>query len=315
MNNKKSKIGLYLCIAIFGVLGVYLTFFASNTSKYDGKAKAYRIEPNESYDSDGGVIYRPTYYFKIRGREYVCKSSGGSSSYPNMNKNIVFYDSKNPEKCVTEYSASNSKVGGIICLIATALMAFFFIIKKPTNNTETYGENYYQEPAISPETQQKIEENAAKSIEVVDKIQLVIKRVIIGFIIFVLLILILIDTLLYKQTQKAKDYIDTTAKLVGKKEVSESDIFDDYTYTFVDKQGKEQEITIGVSKGEEPSEEINIKYDEKNPQEFYEDGATLDKTDMTWYIVKIVAVVLLIFLFFNKKLLSKIGISVSNRTY
>ena len=30
MENKKNTILLYLCIAIFGVLGVYLTFIAGN---------------------------------------------------------------------------------------------------------------------------------------------------------------------------------------------------------------------------------------------------------------------------------------------
>jgi phage terminase large subunit-like protein len=60
-----------------------------------------------------------------------------------------------------------------------------------------------------------------------------------------------------------------------------------------------------------PEESISVKYNENNPEDYYEEGATLDKSGMIWYIVKIVALILLIILFFNKKLLSKIGISAS----
>ena len=90
MNNGKNKVIVYLCAIVFGVLGVYLTFFAGNTDKYDSQTSAYKIEPNERYDSEDGTIYRPIYYFKVDGRDYECKTNSGSSSYPNEKKNTVY---------------------------------------------------------------------------------------------------------------------------------------------------------------------------------------------------------------------------------
>ena len=109
MNNKK-KFVVYLCIAIFGVIGVYLTFFESNVDKYDSQARAYDIDPNESYDSDDGTMYHPIYYFKVNGNDYKCESKSGSSISPNDKKNTVYYDSANPENCATQFDKSSFKM-------------------------------------------------------------------------------------------------------------------------------------------------------------------------------------------------------------
>ena len=153
------------------------------------------------------------------------------------------------------------------------------------------------------------EERAEKILSVVGKIQLIYKRIILGIFIVILVVLVLIETAIFRQTLKAKDYIETTATLVEKKASDDDSIFDDGIYTFKDKNGNEQEIIIGISKDEEAKSAITIKYDENNPQEFYEEGGTLDKSGIIWYIVKVVALVLLIVLFFSKKLLNKINIS------
>jgi len=299
----KNKIVIYLCVAIFGILGVYLTFIAGNTNKYDSKTRAYRIYPNESYDIDDGTTYYPIYYFKVNGKDYECRAKLGSSSYPDEKKNMVYYDSENPANCRTEYEKSTGKFAGIICLIVTAVIIYFAIIKKPSDNLETTTdiENQY---SLDDETVQKI-------MGVVEKVQLIIKRVILGIIIIVLLVIILIDTAIFKQTIVAKDYPEATAVYVNKNSDRESDVFDEYIYTFIDTQGREQEIVVSISKEDEPKEEIKIKYNENNPQDYYGEGAVMDKSGIIWYIVKIVAMILLIVLFFNRKLLNKINILAS----
>ena len=157
-----------------------------------------------------------------------------------------------------------------------------------------------------------MDDNNEKVIATIEKISLICKRIVLGIIIIGLLLFILLDTVLLKQTIKAKNYIDATATYVDKSTNEEDSIFDDYLYTFTDKNGKEQEITVSISEDNEPDQEIKIKYNEKNPQDFYEESATLSKNEIIWYIVKVVILVLLIILFFNKKLLNKIGISISN---
>ena len=129
MKMKKKELLVYLCIAIFGFLGLYFTFVTGDVNKYDRQTKAYRIDPNSSYDNDNNTIYNPTYYFKVNGKNYQCKSKYGSSFTPDDDKNMVYYDSSNPEKCTTEYEKSNGKIAGIICLIVTAIIIYFFFIK------------------------------------------------------------------------------------------------------------------------------------------------------------------------------------------
>ena len=155
---KKNNVLVYVCILLFGGLGIYFTFFAGNTSKYDSKVEAYRISTNESSDSDGNSVYYPTYHFKVDGKEYECKTTRGSSKYPSDKNNLVYYDSTNPEKCKTEYEKSVGKIAGIICLIATAIIVYFFIFHKPSNNEEVNREV----KEIDPEVQRQIEEKAGK---------------------------------------------------------------------------------------------------------------------------------------------------------
>ena len=304
----KNTIIVYICIVLFGIAGVYLTFFAGDVKKYDSQTKAYNITFNESTDSDGNPIYYPIYYFSVDRNNFECHSKSGSSYTPNMSKNTVYYDSKNPEKCLTENDKSSSKVMGIICLAATALMIYAFIIKKPTNNVE---ENN-QVSEMDLETERQIAENAQKVMGVIGKVQLIYKRVILGIIIAILLVFVLLDTVIFKQTLKARNYIDTTAVFSSEKDVQDDNILDDYIYTFTDKNGKQQEIVVSVSKNDTLRDEIKIKYDENNPQEYYEEDAILDKSGIIWYIVKVIILILLVILFFNKKLLNKISISASS---
>ena len=305
----KNKVIVYVILLVLGLLGIYLTFISSDTKKFDRETKAYKIEPNERYDSDDGIVYYPNYYFKVNGNEYICSSKSGSSSYPNESKNKVYYDSTNPEKCLTEYEKSSSKFAGIICLVVTIV---FFIIyqKKPSTNefeNKKFDDFNIEKQYEENERQQKIRENIEKVAVVVDNIRLIRKRVILGIIIFILLIFNLFDTMLFKQTVTAKNYYDATAVYVKKKEEQDSNIFDDYIYTFNDKEGNRQEIIVNIAEDENPVEEINIKYNPNNPEEYFTDTALLDKSGLMWYGIKIVILVLLIFLFFNKRLLNKIN--------
>ena len=309
-DNKNNILTFLIVVLIFGIIGIYLTFFYSNTSKYDSKIKAYQIDENEKWDSDGSMYY-PIYYFKVKGKEYQCKSKSGSNRAPNKNKNIVYYDSKNPENCLTEFEKSSSKLIGIISLVISVLVVIF-TLKKPSKhiqNSEINTDIVNSNPLINSEQQEKIENSIIKAEEIYDKMQLIIKRIILAFIIIVLFVFILFDFAIIKQTIKAKNYIETKATLVEKKEKSDSEITNEYIYTFKDKTGKEQEIIISFFESDIVKNEITIKYDENNPQEFYQEGQTYNQGGIMWFVIKIVIMILLIIAFFNKKFLNKISIS------
>ena len=304
---KKKSLLLYLCILIFGTTGIYLTFIVGNTNKYDSQTRAYKIDPNENYDSEDNIIYNPIYYFEVDGNNYECEAKG-TSSYPKKNKNIVYYDSSNPTKCKTEYEKSTSKFAGIVCLIASAVIIYFGIIEKPSNKEKS---NQFQ--GNDMENQNSFDyETVEKVTNIIEKGQMIFKKAVIIIIIIILLLLTLVDTLIIKQTIKAKDYIETTA--VYEKDIIDGESsFKDCVYTFTDKQERKQNITISIPKTDEAKETIKIKYDEKNPKEYYEEGATMDKKGIIWFIVRIITIVILIILLLNEKLLNKISFSANNK--
>ena len=297
---KKDKIWVLLIAMVFLLLGVYSTFFLGNSSKFDSKTKAYRVYSNQVEDDENGIMYFPIYKFNVDGIDYQCETKSGGQRDPEKIKKIVYYDSENPEKCMTQYDKSRNSFWGYFLISVGVCILLIFIFKKPTSQ---FDENQLQNESIDPELAQKVD-------KVVDNVQLVYKRIVLGIIIIILLFLIFVDSMLFKQTIKAKDYIDATATYVDTKTDSYSS-FVDYIYTFSDKDGNQYEVELSYPVGVSYSETVKIKYNVDNPQDFYEESALLNTSGVVWYIVKIVLIILLTILFFNKKLLSRIGMYLS----
>ena len=153
-------------------------------------------------------------------------------------------------------------------------------------------------------------EGEAKIMNIVSTISLIYKRVVLGGVILLMLFLSLFDIIMLKQTIEARNYIDTTAQFVEIKEDEENSAFNEALYSFTDKNGQNQIIYVSTSSST-PADEIKIKYDENDPQEFYQENQVLDKGGIIGAVVKFIIIALLIFLFFNKNLLSKIHITAS----
>ena len=58
---------------------------------------------------------------------------------------------------------------------------------------------------------------------------------------------------------------------------------------------------------------IKRNNNEKDPQDYYQESSALNKSGKIWYIVKVVAIIILTILFFNKKLLSKVNLSLQKK--
>ena len=52
-------------------------------------------------------MYSPIYHYEVDGQNYECSSSVSSSKNPGDGNGTVYYDSKNPSKCMTEYAKSS----------------------------------------------------------------------------------------------------------------------------------------------------------------------------------------------------------------
>ena len=193
--------------------------------------------------------------------------------------------------------------------MVTAVIVYLAFIRKEPENTNDPNNSIYDHYTTEQQpqnldcpvvTQEQVD-------NVISKVSVIYKRVIIGVIIVILAILIIIDSIILKQTIKSKDYINAMAILVDQKEENDT-IFDDYIYSFEDKNGQMQEIIYSVSEGDAPEDEIPIKYNENDPQDYYTTGQTLSKSGMIGFIVKIVIMILLMLLFSSRKALDKIHI-------
>ena len=302
MKKSEKIIAAIVALVIIG-FGIYMTFYDGNVSKYDSKTNAYKVDVNEYYDSDSGTMYKPTFYFRAHGKEYLCDSKLSSSSYPNAENNVVYYDSSNPSKCTPSYGQSRSIVLGIIFIAVGILVITSLFIKKKPKTEENLKALKDKEIVINE-----------KMYQVANSVEVIVSRVIIGFILLVLLILIAIDSVLIKQTIQSKDYIETTATLSHNAGESEDGLWYKYAYTFLDKNNVKHEIIIEIPK-ESVSQATDtkiIRYNENNPEEYADENMILSKNGFIWFGIKVGAFVILIILFINIRKFSNINFKINN---
>ncbi len=94
-----------LFVVIFGsmIVSKFLT-----VKSLDAEVISTSVDVGEHYDDEGALMYLPVYHYIVNGVEYACPSSIFSNIYPGDDNKTVYYNSKNPAKCMTEYSKSNS---------------------------------------------------------------------------------------------------------------------------------------------------------------------------------------------------------------
>lgn len=101
----------------------------------DAYTNATKIELTTS--SNSGSIYIPKFYFNVNDNQYVC-NTGFSSSVKPSSDNKVYYNSQNPEICVSEYEISLTYlISLILCpifAIVSLIAGLFFIISAYRRN-------------------------------------------------------------------------------------------------------------------------------------------------------------------------------------
>ena len=114
---------------VFGGIG-FLMYNSQNSKleQYTASVEAYKIEIGRHEDSDGDTQYTPTYYYKVNGDQYKCKSSSSSSSKPKESQATVKYDPNDPSKCLSEYDQESTGMIAIIFMVMGAVMAVMGII-------------------------------------------------------------------------------------------------------------------------------------------------------------------------------------------
>lgn len=117
---------IFLAAGVFfaTIIGGIPLFNTIHKNKLDSSTTSTNVEIHEHRDSDGDTMYSPAYYYEVDGQEYICTSNSSSNIRPNIDNQTIYYDSKNPSDCTSEYTQSSS----LFFLIFLILPAIFIII-------------------------------------------------------------------------------------------------------------------------------------------------------------------------------------------
>lgn len=122
-NVKKGKNISYIFGAVgLLFLGVMVWVFISNNNKLksmDSEVLSEYVDVKTHIDDEGVTMYSPVYHYNVDGKDYACGSNSSSSIDPGTENKKVYYDSKNPSRCMTEYSKSSNNILLIFALIPT----------------------------------------------------------------------------------------------------------------------------------------------------------------------------------------------------
>jgi len=112
-------VGLIFLLILGGIIGY--SIFKRNS--LDSVVLSTHVEIKESEDDDGDTMYSPVYYYTVNGVNYSCGSSSYSGRNPGTENGNVYYDSKDPSRCMSEYSESN-----ITLLLLFLIIPVLFLI-------------------------------------------------------------------------------------------------------------------------------------------------------------------------------------------
>jgi hypothetical protein len=137
-NVKKEKniyrIFLYIGIIILLIIDSIVLASKLKLRTLDSYAITRNIEIVSHIDDDGDEMYTPVYHYNVNDESYECKSGVSSSNRPTIKKGKVYYDSKNPSRCMTDYSIKANKILIILNIIPlTSIGIGLFFINKVNN--------------------------------------------------------------------------------------------------------------------------------------------------------------------------------------
>ena len=117
INTKNVKRGrrFYYIFFAAGLLFLFVMggVFISNTIKLNSLNSTVlsdNVEIKSYINDEGNTMYSPVYYYRVNGETYTCGSNSSSSINPGTQNKNVYYDSKKPSNCMTEYSKSSNYI-------------------------------------------------------------------------------------------------------------------------------------------------------------------------------------------------------------
>lgn len=111
-NNVKKAGNFGLPFLLIGILflvvfGYFMFGGMIKKTKMDATVEAYKVEINSHRDSEGTMLYQPTYFYNINGKDYRYTPSYSTNVGVNkMNDKTLYYNSKDPNDVVAEFESS-----------------------------------------------------------------------------------------------------------------------------------------------------------------------------------------------------------------
>ncbi len=132
VNNVKKGNNIYIVFLAFGllfliVIGGYLVYNFLTFNSLDSTTTSTRVEVESYMNDEGTMMYSPVYYYTVNNKDYICGSNSSSNINPGKTNRTVYYDSKNPENCMTEHSKSSNWLLAVFLLIPTVVITVSII--------------------------------------------------------------------------------------------------------------------------------------------------------------------------------------------
>ena len=135
INTKNVKKGkkFYLIFFLAGLLffliiGGIIVSGLLKKAKLDATTMSTAVDVNTYTSDEGNTLYSPSYYYEVGGKEYKCDSDSSSSIHPGEGSKKVYYNSRKPEECMTEYSSNSNKILVVVLLLPIVFMAMGIFI-------------------------------------------------------------------------------------------------------------------------------------------------------------------------------------------
>jgi len=121
--------GILLFISTFLIIILLLSVSSAFLKKSltDSYTVSSKVEIVKSSDKD--VTYSPVYHYYVNGAEYICASGAGSSIKPSDENKKIYYNTKNPNICISEYEITFAYIFALIFIIVIiSIVAFSLYI-------------------------------------------------------------------------------------------------------------------------------------------------------------------------------------------
>lgn len=98
--------GLFLFISIVFLIIASAVGYSAISAKISSDAYviASKVELNSHQSNSGeGTMYSPIFFYIVDNKEYSCATASSLSWKPDINNSKIYYNSKNPSQCISQY--------------------------------------------------------------------------------------------------------------------------------------------------------------------------------------------------------------------